>query len=377
MTLTFLSGQLAYMRERGYAVDVVSSPGDDLELLAALHGATPHALRLTRRITPIQDVMAVLSLVRLLRRLRPTIVHAHTPKGGLVGMIAARLAGVSVRVYHLRGLAWRPGDVWRARLLRTTERISCRLAHRVFAVSRALRETAIREGLSEAGKVRVLEHGSGNGVDAEHRFDPYHQEGARTATRQRLQIPEPAVVVGFVGRLARDKGIVELADAWRETARRFPEAHLVLVGPDEEGDPVPPDILAGLEADPRVHRTGLDWDTPPLYAAMDLVILPSHREGFPNVPLEAAAMGLPVVATHIPGCQEAVVDGITGTLVPARDSRALSAALDRYLADPGLRRRHGHAGRERVLREFRPEAIWRALYEEYERLVAARQGKGT
>jgi glycosyltransferase involved in cell wall biosynthesis len=372
MTLAFLSGQVQYMRDRGYTVYVVSAPGEDLVRFAARYGATPHAVPMTRRITPFRDLLAVLALARLLRRLRPTIVHAHTPKGGLVGMLAGWLARAPVRVYHLRGLAWRPEDAMRSRLLRITERVSCGLAHRVFAVSRSLREAAIGQRLCEADRILVLEGGSGNGVDAEHRFHPRLREEKGVATRRRLGIDPDAPVIGFVGRLARDKGIVELAAAWRELRQAFPDAHLLLVGPIEENDPLPFDVLGVLEADARVHTTGLDWDTPPLYAAMDVVALPTYREGFPNVPLEAAAMELPVVATRIPGCEEAVKEGVTGTLVPVGDPAALAEALAAYLADPEKRRRHGAAGRARVLAEFRPQAIWQSLHEEYERLVAAR-----
>lgn len=360
------------MGERGYDVHVVSAPGEDLQRFAALHGATPHAVHMTRRITPIRDVASLIELVRLLRRLRPTIVHAHTPKGGIAGMIAGALARVPVRIYHLRGQARWPEDGRRARILRAIDRVSCRLAHRVFAVSRSLERAAVDERFCAPEKIRVLEAGSGNGVDAESRFDPRRYAGAREATRGRLGIPLDAPVVGYLGRLAGDKGVVELAGAWRTVREAFPSAHLMLVGSPDDADPVPAAILRDLLGDPRVHATGHDWNTPPLYAAMDVVALPTYREGFPNVPLEAASMELPVVATRIPGCEEAVADGVTGTLVAVRDPQALSAALAAYLADPELRRRHGRAGRERVLRQFRPEAIWRALHAEYEGLVATR-----
>ncbi len=352
-TLYFLCGQASFMRRAGFSLHAISSPGPDLGASLSAFGDQEripvHAVDMMRRITPLRDLIALWRLWRVLARVRPAIVDAHTPKAGLLGMLAATLARTPVRVYHMHGLPFVTASGWRKQLLRWTERISCLLAHRVLAVSHSVRTVAVSEGLCAPEKVEVLLGGSVNAVDTEGRFNPLG-ESTRSATRTKHGIPVDAMVVGFVGRLARDKGIVELAEAWRRLhgARGL---HLLLVGPVDETDPPPADVLAELRADPAVHFTGLDPETPRLYAATDILALPTYREGFPQVALEAAAMGLPVVATSVPGCVDAVHDGVTGTLVPPRDVGALADALRRYASDPPLRARHGEAARRRVVRE--------------------------
>lgn len=366
MSLTFLRGQVGYMKARGFDVHVVSSPGDDLTAFGRDEEVPVSAVPMTRRISPGADLRALLGLVAVVRSVRPTIVHAHTPKAGLLGMIAGTLSRTPVRVYHMRGLPLLASTGLRRRVLRFTERTACRLAHRVLCVSGSVRAEALREGVCPPGKISVLARGSGNGVDSWNRFHPERVGGeARDAVRRRLGIPPSATVVGFVGRVVRDKGIVELAEAWQRLREAHPDAHLLVVGPWETEDPVPPSTEAALLEDPRVHRTGMDWNTPPLYAAMDVVALPTYREGFPNVPLEAGAMGLPVVATRVPGCVDAVVDGVTGLLVPPADAGSLARALGRYLRDPVLRGTHGARGQDRVRREFRQDTIWESLHHEY------------
>jgi glycosyltransferase involved in cell wall biosynthesis len=373
MSFTFLRRQVGYMRARGLDVAAVSSPGVEATRFAETEGVRVYGVEMPRRITVWRDMRAVVGLLRVLRRERPDIVHAHTPKGGLLGMIAATLAGVRARVYHMRGLPVMTARGPRRALLWLTEWVACALAHRVICVSHSLRAVAIDMRITRPDKVRVLLGGSSNGVDAGGRFDPASvAPEARARTRARFGIPADAVVVGFVGRLVRDKGVVELTRAWTRLRGRESHMHLLLVGPFEPQDPVPADVEAALREDPRVHLAGEDWDTPPLYAGMDVVALPTYREGFPNVPLEAAAMGLPVVATRIPGCVDAVADGHTGLLVPPRDPAALEEALHAYVSDEALRRRHGAAGRARVLREFRQEALWDALHAEYSALLASR-----
>jgi glycosyltransferase involved in cell wall biosynthesis len=374
-SFSFLRGQARFMAERGVVLHGIASPGEYLRTFSAAENVPTDAVNMPRRITPLRDLVAVAQLVRRLRRLRPHIVHSHTPKGGLLGMIAAWLARTPVRIYHMRGLPMLSAQGRKRLLLRTTERLACALSHRVLCVSHSVRDIAIAEGLASASKLRVLAEGSGNGVDARGRFDPGQLPSeARARTREQLGIPLEAFVIGFIGRLVRDKGVVELAEAWQTVRELRPDAHLILVGPFEPQDPVPSEVRAALERDERVHLTGVVWDTPPLYSAMDVVALPTYREGFPNVVLEASAMERPVVATRVPGCIDAVVDGVTGRLVPPYAGEALAAALLDYAGTPGERDAHGRAGRARVLASFTPQVIWQELHREYSVLVRERLG---
>jgi len=367
--LLFLQGHLADLAAHGFEVTVLSSPGPLLDRLAAAEGVGRVGVPISREISPLSDLLSLARLVRALRALRPDVVDVHTLKAGLLGIVAARLVGVPVRIYHVHGLRHVTTTGLRRALLRTCERLTSRLATRVLCVSRSVARAALAEGLVPAGKTSVLLGGSIAGVDAAERFVP-PGAGARRAARADVGLPPDARVLGFVGRLVRDKGVAELAAAWRALRESHPDLWLVVLGEREQGDPIPDALYGSLAGDPRVRLAGYDRDTPRWYRAMDVVVLPTYREGFPVVPLEAAAMGLPVVATEVPGCVDAVVDGATGILVPPRDVPALTAALRAYLDDPALRARHGAAARARVLRDFDQRPMWNALRGEYQRLAA-------
>jgi glycosyltransferase involved in cell wall biosynthesis len=373
MTLPFLRGQVRYVRSLGFRVWTFSSAGPEVEPFAAQEGAEARVVPMTRRISPLADLRSLLTLISELRRVDPHVVHSHTPKGGLLGMLAATLLRVPVRIYHMRGLVYPTATGYRRTLLRTMERVSCALSHRVICVSHSLREEALRDGLCAPEKIRVLLGGSGQGVDADARFAPATYDSARRdALRASLGIPVDAPVIGFVGRILRDKGVVVLAEAWSALRAEFPAAHLVLIGPIEDRNPIPPAVRAALEADDRVHLLGHAGDTAPYYTIMDVLALPTYREGFPNVLLEAGAMEVPVVATRVAGCVDAVREGETGTLVEPGDALGLAEGLRRYLNDPALRRAHGAEARARVLREFRREAIWEAIGNQYLELLGRR-----
>jgi glycosyltransferase involved in cell wall biosynthesis len=371
LSLSFLRGQGCYMRTRGYDLRVVSSPGAGLDAFGSRESVAVHGIPMSRRITPVDDGRSLYRLAKLMRDERPDIVHAHTPKGGLLGTTAAALARVPVRIYHLRGMPLVTSHGMQRSLLTAAERTSCGLATHVLSVSASLRAEAIRRRLVAPSKIHVLGAGTGNGVDCLGRFDPDSIDPVPVRElRERLGVGD-APLVGFVGRLVRDKGVEELGDAWARIRDRFPESHLVIAGDFEERDAVPLEIRTRLEADPRVHLLGFVEDTATMYAALSVLAFPSHREGFPNVPLEAASMRVPVVGAAAIGTVDAIVDGVTGTLVPIGDGEALARGLSRYLSDPTAATRHGGAGRERVLRDFRRERAWEHLADFYDTLVPA------
>jgi lipopolysaccharide/colanic/teichoic acid biosynthesis glycosyltransferase len=367
---SFFRNMTAFLPQHGFETVAISSPGEKLDEFRAWTGVPVHAVAMKRQISPLADLPALWRLWRLIRRYRPAIVHSHTPKAGLLGMMAAWLARVRIRVYTIHGLPLMTRTGWQFHVSRLAETLACRLATSVNCVSDSVRRVVLDLGICPPAKVRTLGYGSCSGVNL-HRFDPAACGRAdRARVRAQYGIPEDALLIGFVGRIVRDKGIRELAAAWQRLRAEFPNLHLLCCGDFEPQDPVPADVREALQNDARVHFTnGFVNDMPPVYAALDVCVLPTYREGLPTVALECAAMQVPLVATRVPGCIDAIQDGVTGLLVDARSADALASAIARLLGDPQLGKEMDRAAREFVRAKFSEEIVFENVLAEYRRLL--------
>jgi glycosyltransferase involved in cell wall biosynthesis len=349
-TCMVLIGRLRSLREAGFRVTLVASPGKLLDSTARSEGVEAIAIPIERKIAPFNDIVSLVRLWWLLLRLKPDMTEFSTPKAGLLGTIAARLAGVPVRVYMLRGLKLQTSNGFKHRILRAAERFAAETADAVLCNSASLRAEAILLGVAPAAKLRLLGGGSSNGVDVE-RFAPLSPRPSDL--RDRLGIPRDCPVVGFVGRLTRDKGLPELIEAFGTILKAEPQTRLLLVGWfDAAEDALGGDLRARILAHPSIHVTGMVADAAPYYHAMDMMVLPTWREGFPNAVLEAAASGLPVVTTESTGSRDSVVPEVTGLLIPPGYPVAISEAVIKLLRNPERRLRMGAAARAWVVEHY-------------------------
>jgi glycosyltransferase involved in cell wall biosynthesis len=347
-----LTGRLRSLRAAGFRVTLVASSGLLVDRLAASEDVEAIALHMERGIAPLRDIVSLLRLWFLLLRLRPDLTEFSTPKAGLLGNIAGRFAGVPRRVYMLRGLKLSRSAGFKHRLLLATERVACACAHVVLCNSASLRTEALGLNIAPAAKLLVLGDGSSNGVDVE-RFSP-----GPSSVRAELGLSPEVSVVGFVGRLTVDKGVPELIEAFATILTAQPETHLLLVGWfDRADDALDPRLRARIESHPRIHCTGFVDDTAPYYRAMDVMVLPTWREGFPNVVLEAAASGVPVITTISTGSCDSVVPEVTGLLIPPGYPEAISEAVLKLQRNPERRHRMGVAARAWVVDHYLTERV--------------------
>ncbi len=349
----FLIPHLRRLSER-YDVTLVVNT-ENIEFLREYGlGVRVLPIAIERRVSPIRDLLALVRLTALFRRERFDVVHSFSPKGGLLAMLAATIAQIPVRMHTFTGQVWANKSGPMRALLKLADRITARTATWVFADSVSQRKfMQCEDVLPPHGQCEVLAGGSISGVDMK-RFHP--DPDARRAIRAELALPQEGTVFIYAGRLTRDKGILDLARAFSILAEQDANAYLVLVGPDEESLSPVVRVLVARHSD-RLRLQGFTPAIERYLAAADVLCLPSYREGFGAVIIEAAACGVPCCASRIYGITDAVIDGVTGLLHPPGDERELALLMSRMATRPELLERLGTAARARAVREFSEDQV--------------------
>lgn len=371
-SLNLMRGFPEYLAAEGWDVHLVSSAGAESEAMATNPAVTVHVIRMRRNPSPLIDLAGLFAWLRLLRSLRPQVVMAGTPKAGLLGIVGAALSRVPVRIYQVRGLRLETAGGMLRRLLWLLEWVTFKASTSALAVSDSLRERVTGLGLVSPAKIVVLGGGSSNGVDLA-RFRPSDDSDAEgTRLRHELGLGSTVPVIGFVGRLNRDKGTHVLMAASRILEQRGWDHQILVVGSPEDSD-----MADDVERTKSARPIGAVADPVPYFRLMDILCLPTLREGFPNVVLEAAAVGVPTVTTDATGAVDSVVNGETGVITEAGNPQALAEGLLVLLANPSRRGEMGSNARERVSALYRREVVWRNVSDFMEGEVSSSRTRET
>lgn len=363
---SILIGQPNYLAKH-FDISLVTGPGSLVERVEKNEGLAVRKVSMNRGISPLKDLISVWSMWRTLRRIRPDIVHSYTPKAGLVAMVSAKLCGVPIRVHTFTGLIFPTATGLKQRILIWVDRLICACATHIVPEGLGVQSDLERYRIT--GKpLKVIGHGNIAGVDTAH-FNPeaIGVHAAAAELRARLKLQPQAMVFCFVGRLNKDKGITELCAAFDALPE---QPHLLLVGGLDHSAPISNDLQEAIKNNPRIHALGFMEDIRPVLHLANVLVLPSYREGFPNVVLQAGSMKLPVIATDINGCNEIIEPGFNGWLVPPRDAKALMQAMQKAMqASDSSLKQMGESARSRVKQWFEQQQHWERMKSFYQGLL--------
>lgn len=360
-----LEHQLRFMSQY-YEVIAISSDKPWLERIGEKEQVSTYNVEMSRQITPISDLKALWRLYRFLKLGKPLIVHTHTPKAGIVGMLAAKLAGVPHRFHTVAGMPLMETTGNKRKLLNFIEQLTYTCATAVFPNSKGLKEIILKEGFCEEQKLKVIGNGSSNGINTTY-FDPalYSLDDVQTL-KDDLGIDINDFIFLFVGRLVGDKGINELVSAFKKMNIQFPSTKLILVGPQEQQlDLLLPDVIREIESNPSIVSLGYQSDVRPYYSISDILVLPSYREGFPNVVMQAGAMGLPCIVSDINGCNEIIIEGDNGLIIPTKNEKALLEAMIKFMKNKELLDELKANARKMIIDRYDQQYFWNLLLNEY------------
>ena len=349
-----------------YEVQLLSSPGEQLDLMGKKYNVKTHALEMYRRLSPLKDLKSLRQLIKVFRNEKPYMVHSMTPKAGLLCMMAARLAKVPVRVHTFTGLVWPTEHGWKRKLLMFTDKITCACATHVIPEGEGVKNDLLNNHITKK-PIRVLGFGNVMGVDMV-RFSRRPEVDERAKA-----IADTSVFTFvFVGRIVKDKGINELCLAFERLNKQYPKTRLFLVGKFEDDiDPIPDESRNIINNTPAIQAVGPQYgdDLLAYYSASDCFVFPSYREGFPNTVLEAGAMGLPSIVTDINGSRDIIMEGKNGTIIPSKDVESLFKAMERMMIDESWRKNMADNARQVIMDRFEQGFVQRCLLEYYDEIM--------
>lgn len=362
-----LKGQLKYL-SRYFNITAISGPGPDLDEVTAREGVNTHIISMERAISPVKDAVALVRLYNYFRREKPVIVHSITPKAGLLSMLAAKFAGVPVRIHTFTGLIFPSRTGVMQKLLIAMDRLLCWAATTVYPEGNGVKNDLQNYRITSK-PLKVIGSGNVNGIDTSYFNPEVYGEDYKIALRRELDIPADAFVFVFVGRLVRDKGINELVSAFVQMTT--PDAYLLLVGPFEQHlDPLTPQTIKEIESNPAIITVGFQKDVRPYLAVADLFVFPSYREGFPNVVMQAGAMGLVSVVTDINGSNEIVIPGENGIIVPPANIERLMHEMQNLKNHPEQLAAMQLKSRQLIINRYDQLTVWNLILKEYKDLTA-------
>lgn len=365
---TLLEGQLKYMNDY-FNVIAIASNDKHLKEVGEKEGVLTHAIEMTRKITPIKDLLALWKLYKYFKKHKPNIVHTHTPKAGTLGLIAAKLAGVPHRLHTIAGLPLLVATGFKRKVLNLVEKLTYSCATKIYPNSFGLKDIILKEKFTTLKKLKVIANGSSNGIDVDHFNMNNINELQRSKLKQQLNILNEDFIFVYVGRLVKDKGINELVESFNKLSKKKNNAKLLLVGFFENDlDPLSSETIETMNTNTNIVFVGQQFDVRPYMAISNVLTFPSYREGFPNVVMQAGAMGLPSIVSNINGCNEIIVENVNGTIIPVKDVDSLYFTMKHYIENPNECFRMKEKSRKMIVDRYQRSVVCEALLKEYQSL---------
>lgn len=369
-----LKGQLRYMSENGMDVYMSSTPDKHVADMEESQNARFYPLHLSRELTPYKDLIALYHTIRLIRKIKPQIVHTHSPKAGIIGMLAAYICNVPLKMHTVAGLPLMEVTGPKRKLLNFVESLTYWCADWVLPNSQELKQFILDNNLSpDKSKVIVLGNGSSNGIDLEYFSVNSSLQAESRDFREQHGIGAHDVVLSFMGRLANYKGVNELVKAFQILQQRHNNLKLILIGAPEDLNPLEEVTDSEIVNNQSIIAVGHQNDVRKFLVASDIFVFPSYREGFPQALLQASAMGIPCIATNINGCNEMIEDGKTGILIQPKSTEAIVEACEKLIENRQASERMGMLAQQFVLKNFEQQQLWKAIHTFYNSKLSPRK----